>query len=168
MGRSFASIVVLAPLVLLGACLEMAPSSSVPFQTTADREARYAAEITLAIKEDRRAEISEAAANGRMVRPQLPEIWGPPGADPGRGQAPLALDLAGLEPGAGSGPAWHNCASIGIDSSGDTPAADCRRRWPGARLVLPSFGDGSILPAIAPSASEPRAAPSGFDPRPPG
>ena len=69
MGRSLASIVVLAPIALLGACLEMLPRSS------AEREIRYAAEVTLAIKENRRDEVSEAAANGRVVLPQMPEIW---------------------------------------------------------------------------------------------
>jgi hypothetical protein len=168
MDRSLRTIAVLGPLALLGACLQVAPRSSVAFQAPADREARYAAEITLATKEDRRAEFSEAAANGRIVLPQLPEIWGPPGPDRRREQAPQAPDLAQLEPGAGSGSAGRGCASMEADPAGDTPLTDCRLSWRGEALVLPPFGDRSILPTFAPSASEPGDAPSGLDPRPPG
>src|SRR5215207_3968420 len=86
MGRSLARIVVLlAAPALLGGCLEMAPRSSVAFRQPAEREVRYAAEAALAIKEDRRDEISEAAAKGRLVLPQMPEVWAS-----SSGQAPIA------------------------------------------------------------------------------
>lgn len=76
MRRKFESIIVLAALAALAACIEMAPRSSVPFHDAQGRHARYAAEVTLAIKEERRDAATEAAANGRLVLPQMPEIWG--------------------------------------------------------------------------------------------
>jgi outer membrane protein OmpA-like peptidoglycan-associated protein len=76
MGRRLDRIIVLGGLVALAACIEVAPRSSLPFQGARDRHARYAAEVTLAIKEERRDEVAEAAANGRLVLPQMPEIWG--------------------------------------------------------------------------------------------
>jgi outer membrane protein OmpA-like peptidoglycan-associated protein len=80
MGRWLDRIILLAGLAAVAACIEVAPRSSVPFHEARDRQVRYAAEITLAIKEARRDEISEAAANGRVVLPQMPEIWGVPPA----------------------------------------------------------------------------------------
>ncbi len=142
MGQPFASIVILAPLILLGACFQIAPRSSMPFQATADRQSRYTAEIMLAVKEDRRGEVSEAAANGRMVLPQLPEIWGLPPAE--RGPAPAAL--APLGPGAASGSTPTGCASPADASADDASAAACQggRDW---ALILPTLGYASIAPA---------------------
>jgi hypothetical protein len=151
MRRWLASTVVLAPLALLGACLEMAPASSVPFQASAERQARYAAEITLAVKEDRRGETSEAAANGRMVLPQLPEVWVPPAAaDPRFPQAPRALDPARLEPGAGSAPTGGGCVSRRAEIPGAPPSFDCRPSGRGRPLTLAPFDERSILSATAP------------------
>jgi hypothetical protein len=145
MGRSSASIVILAPLAMLGACLQFAPRSSVPFQAAADRQARYAAEIMLAVKEDRRGEISEAAANGRIVLPQLPEIWGLPPAEPIPTQAALEPALAQIEPGATGGPVAIGCTSPRGALPGDGWRADCRQG-----LVLPPLGYASIAPMAAP------------------
>ncbi len=168
MGRSLASTVVLIPLVLLGACLEMAPRSSVPFQATAERQTRYAAEIALSVKEDRRGETSEAAANGRMVLPQLPEIWAPPVAGRNLRQAPRGLDLARLEPGAGSSPAERACASVPAELPGEAPLTDCGSLWRGNAAILPPFDDRSIPPMVAPSTRDPNEEASRPEPRPSG
>ncbi len=149
MGRTSASLVILAPLALLGACLQVAPRSSMPFQATADRQTRYAAEATLAVKEDRRGEVSEAAANGRMVLPQLPEIWGLPRAEPGRTLAALEPALAQPEPGAAGGPASIGCTSPGGALLSDGAAGDCRRGWQGSALGLPP-GSAPIAPGATP------------------
>jgi hypothetical protein len=150
MGQSFVGIVMLAPLALLGACLQVPPRSSVPFQATADRQTRYAAEITLAVKEDRRGEVSEAVANGRMVLPQLPEIWALPRVEPGRPQAALEPGLGQLEPVAASGLVSVGCASLRGPWLGDASPADCRQGWRPSPLVLPPPGYASIAPAAAP------------------
>jgi hypothetical protein len=156
MGRSLASIVVLAPIALLGACLEVVPRSSVPFHASAERAIRYAAEVTLAIKENRRDEVSEAAANGRVVLPQMPEIWaGPPAHDARQraaGEDQLALlDAGGRVAGAGPGvsPAATGCAGVWWD--GRDPD-DCPSRSPGAGPELPPLFPAAIVPAAAPDA----------------
>jgi hypothetical protein len=169
MGRLLASLLVLTPLALLGACLEMAPTSSVPFQPTAERQARYAAEIALAVKEDRRGEISEAAANGRMVLPELPEIWGPPASDQKARPLPQVLDLAGLAPEAGNGPAGRGCARLTPEPPDGVLPADCRSAWRGQGSLVPPPDGASILPAAAArSAPKPIEAASGPRPRPSG
>ena len=168
MGRPLASTVILAPLVLLGACLEMAPRSSVPFQATAERQTRYAAEIALAVKEDRGGETSEAAANGRVVLPQLPEIWAPPVADHTPRSFPREIDLAGLEPEAGRGPAGRGCSLMSTSVSGDASLTDCRPIWPGEAPVLPLPDRRAIPPTPAPSALDPGVAAAGAEARPPG
>ncbi len=150
MDRSLRTIAVLGPLALLGACLQVAPRSSVPFQAAADRQTRYAAEITLAVKEDRRGEVSEAAANGRMVLPQLPEIWGPPRAGPDRPHAALEPDLGQLEPVAVNGLLSVGCASLGGPSPDAASPAGCRPGWRAGTLDLPPSGYASIAPAAAP------------------
>ena len=137
MGRPLTSILVLASLVLLGACVEMAPRSSLPFQAAAARQARYAAEMALAVKEDRRDAVSEAAANGRMVLPQLPEIWGSPETGRWRGHAALDLGLAGLEPATASGSQGIGCASPRGTPAGGPLPADCRQGWRDSGLILP-------------------------------
>ena len=65
MGRWLDRVVVLGGLAALAACIEVAPRSSVPFQEARERQVRYAAEVTLAVKEERRDAVSEAAVNGR-------------------------------------------------------------------------------------------------------
>jgi hypothetical protein len=147
MGRSLASIVVLAPIALLGACLEVVPRSSVPFHASVEREIRYAAEVTLAIKENRRDEVSEAAANGRVVLPQMPEIWASSPAYDVRARAveedQLALLDAG-EPAAQAGPA---CAGVWRDRRHPD---DCPSGAPGAGPELPPLFPAAIVPAAAP------------------
>ena len=152
MARPLTSLLVLAPLTLLGACLEMAPKSSLPFQAPADRQARYAAEMALAVKEDRRDAISEAAANGRMVLPQLPEIWGSPGTSQKRRQAALEPGLARLEPATASGLRAIGCASPPGQPTGAPLPADCRYGWQPSTLVLPLPGYAWITTA-APAAN---------------
>ena len=164
MGRLLATTAVLAPLALLGACLEMAPRSSVPFRSTAERQTRYAAEIALAVKEDRRGESSEAVANGRVVLPQLPEIWGPPAGDPGPRQALGTLDLAGLEPGAGRGSAERGCVRSRAELPAEVRPADCGPGWRGRVLILPRWVDRSGLAPAVPATLEPMAGASGPGP----
>jgi outer membrane protein OmpA-like peptidoglycan-associated protein len=76
MGRWLDRVVVLGGLAALAACIQVAPRSSVPFQEARERQVRYAAEMTLAVKEERRDADNEAAVNGRTVLPQMPEVWG--------------------------------------------------------------------------------------------
>jgi outer membrane protein OmpA-like peptidoglycan-associated protein len=78
MARRLDRIILLGGLATVAACIEVAPRSSVPFHQARDREIRYAAEVTLAVKEVRRDAFSEAAVNARSVLPQMPEIWGVP------------------------------------------------------------------------------------------
>ena len=54
--------------------------------------------MTLAIKEERRDAFSEAAANARLVLPQMPEIWGVDGGRPVPDVAPAASQVALLAP----------------------------------------------------------------------
>jgi hypothetical protein len=152
MGRPLTSLLVLAPLILLGACVEMAPKSSLPFQAAAERQARYAAEMALAVKEDRRDAASEAAANGRMVLPQLPEIWGSPGTGQRRGQAALEPATARLEPATASDSSGIGCAAPPGQPAGGPRPADCRYGWQASTLVLPPQGYAWITPA-APAAN---------------
>ena len=153
MGRWLASIVVLlAAPALLGGCLEMAPRSSVAFQPPAEREVRYAAEVALAIKEDRRHEVSEAAANGRLVLPQMPEVWaGAPGAGPiGAGaREPVALDVVGSAA-AGMASASLTAACEGPARRGADRDTACRRPWPGAGPTLPALFPATVAPALGP------------------
>ncbi len=149
MGRPLTSLLVLAALASLCACVEMAPKSSLPFQGAADRQARYAAEMALAIKEDRRDAVSEAAVNGRMVLPQLPEIWGSPGTGPRRGQAALEPGLARREPATASVPQATGCAWPRFERDGGPLADDCRQDGRGGGLILPPPGYASIAPAAA-------------------
>jgi hypothetical protein len=153
MGRSLASIIVLAPLALLGACLEVVPRSSVPFHASAEREIRYAAEVTLAIKENRRDEVSEAAANGRVVLPQMPEIWASSPAYDVRARAAeedqLALLEAGgpaAEAGTGISPEAAGCAGVWWDRRHPD---DCPGGGPGAGPELPPLFPAAIVPAAA-------------------
>lgn len=97
MARRVDRIILLSGLAAIAACIEVAPRSSVPFHAAREREVRYAAEATLAVKEVRRDAFSEAAVNARGVLPQMPEIWGVPRPRP---QAPIAgaRPLARLDP----------------------------------------------------------------------
>ena len=151
MSRSLASIVILwAPLALLGGCLEVAPRSSVAFQPSAEREVRYAAELALAIKEDRRDEVSEAAANGRLVLPHMPEIWGvPPTQRRGRRQ----------RPGHGAARARHRGAgrrrrrrpvSARMRAAVGGSGRPARPSGPGLAPALPVLSPAAIAPAAAP------------------
>jgi hypothetical protein len=160
MDHPLRTIVVLGPLALLCACLQVAPRSSVPFQTVADREARYAAEATLAIKEDR--QVSEAAVNARMVLPELPEVWGLP-KDEARA-AEVALEPEPLEVGAASGTAAIGCAPL----RGGAPLADCRRDWGGRTLILPPSDYDLVRPAAAPTGFDGIEEPVGFGQHPSG
>ena len=149
MGRSLARIVVLlAAPALLGGCLQMAPRSSVAFQPTAEREVRYAAEVALAIKEDRRDEVSEAAANGRLVLPQMPEVWASsPGAAPiaeGVREQVVLDELGSAAASVGIAPQAAACA--GAAAKRADHAIPCGRVWPGA---------GPALPALFPQRSPP-------------
>ena len=164
MGRQLSSgpltsFVVLAPLALLGACVDVAPRSSVPFQAAAEREIRYAAEATLAVKENRQGEASEAAANGRMVLPQMPEVWASLPASAARERAAeahgraadvdrLALFDAG-ESAAGASPAAAGCAGVWWDRR---DADDCPGPSPGAGPELPPLFPAAIAPTGAPEA----------------
>ncbi|HSA80995.1 MAG TPA: hypothetical protein VLE23_09235 [Geminicoccaceae bacterium] len=159
MGRSLASIIVLVLLALLGACVEVVPRSSVPFHASEEREIRYAAEMTLAVKENRRDEVSEAAANGRVVLPQMPEIWASSRAYDARERAAEGDRLALLDrggPTAGAGPETSpptvGCGGVWWARR---HANDCPGGAPGAGPEL-----GPLLPAaIAPAAAGPRAWP---------
>lgn len=158
--RSLAGIIVLAPLALLNACLEVVPRSSAPFHASVEREIRYAAEVTLAIKESRRDEVSEAAANGRLVLPQMPEIWASSPAYDGRARAAeedqlALLDGGGPSAGAGLGvaPAAVSCAAVWWDLRHPD---DCPGGAPGAGPELPPL----FPAAIAPAAPEATAAPN--------
>jgi len=143
MSRWLASIVfLLAPLALLGACIQVAPRSSVAFQPPAEREVRYAAELALAIKEDRRDEVSEAAVNGRLVLPHRPEIWGVPPSQ--RSVAPESSQQALLEP--------------GIFDLARSPA-ECPGLWAERDVADACPGAGPALPALSPAAIAPAAAP---------
>ncbi|HEX5796015.1 MAG TPA: hypothetical protein VFY19_09245 [Geminicoccaceae bacterium] len=154
MGRWLARIVVLlAAPALLGGCLEMAPRSSVAFQPPAEREVRYAAEVALAIKEDRRHEVSEAAANGRLVLPQMPEVWaGAPGAGPIGAEGarePVARDAVGSAA-AGMASAPPTAACEGPARRGADRDTACRRPWPGAGPTLPALFPAAVAPALGP------------------
>ena len=151
MGRSLATIIILAPLALLGACLEMVPRSSVPFQASVEREIRYAAEVTLAIKESRHDEVSEAAANGRVVLPRMPEIWAGSRAHDARQRAAAEdqlalLDAGGAAAAAGPGvsPAPVDCAGVWWDRRDPD---DCPGGAPGAGPELPPLFPAAIAPA---------------------
>jgi len=154
MGRtSLASIIVLAPLALLGACLEVVPRSSVPFQASVEREMRYAAEVTLAIKENRRDEVSEAAANGRVVLPHMPEIWAGSPAHDARQRAAAEDQLALVDAGGpaaaarpGGSPAPVGCAGASWDRRDPD---DCPGGPPGAGPELPPLFPAAIAPAAA-------------------
>jgi hypothetical protein len=123
----------------------MAPRSSVPFHSARDRQARYAAEVTLAIKEQRRDATSEAAANGRIVLPQMPEIWG--STDHGLpGPAPAAGPLGWLDPPAPEPPLPRRCVAVPPACEGPLPVA-------GLAPVL--LSEAAIAPAAAPRAPEP-------------
>jgi hypothetical protein len=155
-----ARLIILAPLALLGACLQMAPRSSVPFHASVDREIRYAAEVTLAVKENRRDEVSEAAANGRVVLPQMPEIWASPKAYDARKRAGDADQLALLDaagPTAGAGPevdpAAVGCAGVWWERRDPD---DCPDGAPGAGPALAPLLPAAITP---PAAAGPRAWP---------
>jgi hypothetical protein len=155
MGRSLANIIVLAPLALLGACLEVVPRSAMPFHASVEREIRYAAEVTLAIKENRRDEVSEAAANGRVVLPQMPEIWAASPAHHARRRAAEdQLAVLGAGPAAAGGPeaspAPVGCAGAWWDRG---QPDDCPGGSPGAGPEpLPLF-PAAIAPAAAPHAT---------------
>jgi hypothetical protein len=154
MGRSLASIIVLAPLALLGACAGVVPQ--MPFHASAEREMRYAAEVTLAVKESRRDEVSEAAANGRVVLPQMPEIWASSPAHQMRERAaeedqltqldaggpPLGAGLAGSAAAIGCAGVWWDGRDVG-----------CPSRSPGAGPELPPLFPAAIAPTGAPEAS---------------
>jgi len=167
MGRtSRARLIVLAPLALLGACLEVVPRSSVPFQASVERKIRYAAEVTLAIKENRHDEVSEAAANGRVVLPQMPEIWAGSAAYDMRERAAeedqlALLDEGGLAAGASPGvaPAAVACAGVWWDRRHED---DCPGGAPGAGPELPPLFPATIVPAAPDAVAEATAAP---DPR---
>jgi hypothetical protein len=154
MGGWLARIVVLlAAPALLGGCLEMAPRSSVAFQPSAEREVRYAAELALAIKEDRRDEVSEAAANGRLVLPQLPEVWaGSPSAGQigaeGRPEQLALEELGSAVARVGIAPPAAAC---------ERPAADaadreiiCEGPWPGAGPAGPALFPTTSAPGMGP------------------
>ena len=146
MGRSLAGIIVLAPLALLGACLEVVPRA--PFHAAAEREMRYAAEVTLAVKENRRNEVSEAAANGRLVLPQMPEVWASSPAYDARKRAADEERLALLD--ARAGPevfmAAPRCAGVWWDRH---EPDDCPGPSPGAGPELPPLFPAAIAPTAA-------------------
>jgi hypothetical protein len=161
MSKSLASIVILlVPLTLLGACIEVAPRSSVAFQPSAEREVRYAAELALAIKEDRRDAVSEAAVNGRLVLPHMPEIWGvPPTEHPGAasGQETALLEPGVAEAGAAAGgvPSTTGCEGLWADA--DDPDV-CPSGGPGLEPALPVLSPAAIAPAAAPLGTKGKAA----------
>lgn len=148
-----ARLIILAPLALLGACVQVAPRSSVPFHASVEREIRYAAEVALAVKENRRDEVSEAAANGRVVLPQMPEIWASPRVSDARKRAGEADQLALLDaggPAAGAGPevdpAAGGCAGAWWEPRDPD---DCPGGAPGAGPELPPLFPAAIAPAAA-------------------
>jgi hypothetical protein len=149
MGSSLVRIIVLAPLALLGACLEVVPRA--PFHAAAERELRYAAEVTLAIKENRRDEVSEAAANGRVVLPQMPEVWASSPVYDAQRRAADEERLALLD--AGAGPevfmAAPRCAGVWWDRR---EPDDCAGSSPGAGPELPPLFPAAIAPTAAPEA----------------
>ncbi len=150
MGRWLKGILLWSWLALLAACIQVAPRSSVPFHDAVARQARYAAEMTLAIKEERRDEFSEAAANGRLVLPQMPEIWGVDGRQPVPEVAPAETRLALLEPPPADprrqwahAPLPAGCAAL---------ITSCRRPPP---LPMPRLASMLLLPAAATPAAAP-------------
>jgi hypothetical protein len=149
MGSSLVRIIVLAPLALLGACLEVVPRAA--FHAAAERELRYAAEVTLAVKENRRDEVSEAAANGRVVLPQMPEVWASSHASDARKRAAAEDQAALLD--AGTRPevslATPRCAAVWWDRR---DVDDCPGRAPGAGPELPPLFPAAIAPTGAPEA----------------
>ena len=148
MARWLAGIILLGALAAVAACIEVAPHSSVPFHAARDRQVRYAAEVTLAIKEERRDEVSEAAANGRVVVPQMPEIWGVP-----RNQVAAGPAAASVRPIEAPPDRWRP------PLPGATPPS-CR---PGecelqiAGLMPAPLPGAAIAPAAAPPGAEPDA-----------
>jgi hypothetical protein len=153
MGRRLARIVVLlAGAAMLAGCVEMAPRSSVAFQPAAEREARYAAEVALAVKENRRDEISEAAANGRLIRPQMPEVWASsPGAAPlGPEGTPERSVLPALGSAAADSELGPPPACAGPGSPAAARSIDCEGPWPGAGPGLTALFPAAIAPAKRP------------------
>ena len=130
MGRWLDRVVVLGGLAAVAGCIEVAPRSSVPFQDARARQARYAAEMTLAVKEERRDAVSEAAVNGRLVLPQMPEIWGVAQAQLA-GPAAAAPALAPLDPPTGARPAVARSRAGRLRR----PPGDCERPLPIAGLA---------------------------------
>jgi OOP family OmpA-OmpF porin len=151
MGRWLGRVVVLGGLAALAACIEMAPHSSVPFQAARERQVRYAAEVMLAVKEERRDAVSEAAVNGRVVLPQMPEVWAFPRAQrqsPALAAGPDSELGAPLPATAGPG-------------SGDPLRPGCAGRPAGCERPLEIAG---LAPALRlDSAIAPAAAPTGVD-----
>ena len=149
-------VILLGGLAMVAGCIEVAPRSSVPFHAAHDREIRYAAEVTLAVKEVRRDAFSEAAVNARSVLPQMPEIWGVPRPRP---QAPTAgaPPLARLDP-----PAPDQRRRPPPDrSSQGCPPGDCEASVQIAGLAATPLLGATIAPAAAPPGAD-LAAPQRF------
>jgi outer membrane protein OmpA-like peptidoglycan-associated protein len=119
----------------------------VPFHAPLERQARYAAEMTLAIKEDRPDAFNEAAANARLVLPQMPEIWGIDGGRPApelaEAESRLALHAPPPDPRHGHAQGFSPTGCAGRP-------ADCRRP-----LQLPQVASTLLLPAAAVPAAAP-------------
>ena len=109
MARRLDRIILLGGLAVVAACIEVAPRSSVPFHEAHEREVRYAAEVTLAVKEVRRDAFSEAAVNARGVPPLAQLVspapdqhgrWPPDPASPScqPGDCDDSIQIAGLAP----------------------------------------------------------------------
>ena len=150
MARRLDRIILLGGLAAVAACIEVAPRSSVPFHEARDRQVRYAAEVTLALKEVRRDAFSEAAVNARSVLPQMPEIWGvarPRPQDPTAGAPPL-VRLEPPPPDRRHGPPDdampHGCRP-----------ADCERPLQIAGLAAAPLLGAAIAPAAAPLGVDP-------------
>ena len=158
MARTLHRIILLGGLAAVAACIEMAPRSSVPFHEAHDRRVRYAAEVTLAVKEVRRDAFSEAAVNARGVLPQMPEIWGVPRPRPQAataGAAPRARFGAPVpgQPRWPPDPTSHGCQP-----------GECERPVQIAGLAPVPLLGAAIAPAAAPPGSDPgtRGAPQRF------
>ena len=149
MARRLDRIILLGGLAAVAACIEVAPRSSVPFHEARDRQIRYAAEVTLAIKEERRDEISEAAVNGRVVLPQMPEIWGVPRARAAEARA-AAVPFVQLD----GPPDRRRRPPHDLMPRGCRPD-DCERALQIAGLVPAPLLGSAIAPAAAPLGADP-------------
>jgi outer membrane protein OmpA-like peptidoglycan-associated protein len=149
MGRWLNGILLWSWLALLAACIQIAPRSSVPFHAPLERHARYAAEVTLAIKEERRDAFSEAAANARLVLPQMPEIWGVDGGRPVPDVAPAASQVALLAPPPPNPRRQRTQAPLPASCAG--LLARCERPFHVPQLAPTLLLPAAVMPAAAPA-----------------